>query len=96
MSLFLQLEEYHKHDIQEQHWYLAMLGVAPAHQNQGIGSLLLQPILKQADSTGLPCYLETSTEKGVRFYQRQGFEVVRRSELPGGGPHFWTMMRKPD
>lgn len=42
--------------------YLFMLGISPAYQRQGIGSLLLQPIIKQADKAGLPCYLETSTE----------------------------------
>lgn len=76
VSLFLQLEEHHKHDVPQQHWYLAILGVAPAYQSQGIGGSLLQPLLNQADSTGLPCYLETSTEGGIRFYQRHGFEVV--------------------
>lgn len=95
MSLFFQLEEHHKRDISQQHWYLAMLGVAPAYQSQGIGSSLLQLILKQADSAGLPCYLETSTDGGVRFYQRHGFEIVRTGELPGGNPRFWTMKREP-
>jgi ribosomal protein S18 acetylase RimI-like enzyme len=95
MSLFFRLEEYHKHDIQEQHWYLMMLGVAPVYQNQGIGGSLLQPILKQADSAGLPCYLETSTQSGVRFYQRHGFEIVRSGELPTGSARFWTMKREP-
>jgi ribosomal protein S18 acetylase RimI-like enzyme len=95
MSLFLRLEEYHKHDVSGQHWYLVMLGVAPAYQNQGIGSSLLQPILKQANSAGLPCYLETSTESGVRFYQRHGFEILRSGELPGGSARFWTMNREP-
>lgn len=95
MSLFFRLEEHHKHDVSGQHWYLAMLGVAPAYQNQGIGSSLIQPLLKQADSAGLPCYLETSTESGVRFYQRHRFEVVRTGELPGSNPRFWTMKREP-
>ena len=95
MSLFSRLEEHHKHDISGQHWYLAMLGVAPAYQSQGIGSSLIQLILKQADSAGLPCYLETSTEGGVRFYQRHGFEIVRTGELPGDNLRFWTMKREP-
>jgi ribosomal protein S18 acetylase RimI-like enzyme len=69
------------------------LGISPAYQRQGIGSLLLQPILKQADSEGLPCYLETSTEGGVRFYQRRGFEVVRTGGFPEDNLKFWTMKR---
>lgn len=94
MSLFLTIEEHHKHDITQPHWYLFMLGISPAYQRQGIGSLLLQPILKQADSEGLSCYLETSTEGGVRFYQRLGFEVVRTGGL-SEELKFWTMKREP-
>nr|WP_231510290.1 GNAT family N-acetyltransferase [Fischerella sp. PCC 9605] len=77
------------------HYYLEMLGVAPAYQGQGIGSLLLQPVLKQADTEGLPCYLQTTTEKAVRFYQKHGFEVLRTVELPKGGSQLWTMKRSP-
>lgn len=94
ISLFLTIEEHHKHDIPQPHWYLFMLGVSPAYQRQGIGSLLLQPIIKQADKEKLPCYLETSTEGGVRFYQRLGFEVVRTGGIPKEFK-FWTMKRSP-
>jgi len=93
--LFLTIEEHHQHDIPEAHWYLFMLGVSPAYQRQGIGSLLLQPILKQADSDRLPCYLETSTPGGVRFYERLGFKVVRTGGLPKENVKFWTMKRSP-
>lgn len=95
LSLFSMIDEHHSHDIPQRHWYLFMLGVAPSYQNQGIGSLLLQPVLKQADSEGLPCYLETSTESAVRFYQRQGFAVLWQGELPGGNSCIWTMKREP-
>lgn len=95
LSLFFTIEEHHKHDIPQAHWYLFMLGVSPTYQRQGIGSLLLQPVLHQADGDGLPCYLETSTTGGLRFYQRHGFEVVRTGGLPEGEPKFWTMKRSP-
>lgn len=95
MSLLSTMEEHHKQDMPQPHWYLAMLGVAPAYQGQRIGSSLLQPILKQAEREGLPCYLETSTQQAVRFYQKQGFEVLWMGELPGGSPSLWTMKREP-
>ena len=95
MSLFSIIEEHHKHEMQEPHWYLFMLGVEPAYQSQGIGSMLVQPVLKQADSEGLPCYLQTSTESAIRFYQRHGFEVVWKGELPGDSSYIWTMKRDP-
>lgn len=95
ISLFLTIEKHHKQDLSQPHWYLFVLGVSPTYQSQGIGSLLLQPILNQADREKLPCYLETSTEGGVRFYQRLGFEVVRTGSLPEADLKFWTMMRSP-
>ncbi len=95
ISLFLTIEKHHKQDLPQAHWYLFMLGVSPTYQSQGIGSLLLQPILDQADKEGLPCYLETSTEGGVRFYKRLGFEVVRTGGLPEADLKFWTMKRSP-
>lgn len=93
--LFLMMERHHKQDLTQPHWYLFMLGVSPTYQRQGIGNLLLQPILKQADKEGLPCYLETSTEGGVRFYKRLGFEVMRIGGLPEADLKFWTMKRSP-
>lgn len=93
ISLQSTMEEFHKRDMPQPHWYLIMLGVAPTYQGQGIGGSLLQPILNQADSEGLPCYLETSTEQAVRFYQKHGFEVLRIGEFPGNAPRLWTMKR---
>jgi ribosomal protein S18 acetylase RimI-like enzyme len=94
ISVFSIIDNYHKQDMQHPHWYLANLGVAPAYQGQGIGASLLQPVLKRADSEGLPCYLETSTSSAVRFYQRQGFEILRIPELPENAPPMWTMKRE--
>lgn len=91
-SLFRLLEKYHKQDMSVPHWYLLGLGVSPDYQGQGIGGSLIQPILKQADEQGLPCYLETDTHGAVRFYQRHGFEILRTGEEP---VQFWTMKREP-
>lgn len=41
------------------HWYLAMIGVDPLHQGQGVGVALMQPVLARADRVGMACYLET-------------------------------------
>jgi ribosomal protein S18 acetylase RimI-like enzyme len=88
-------ERLHKRDVPPRHWYLPTLGVDPPRQGQGIGSALLRPVLEMADTEGLFCYLETETEKNVLFYRRQGFEIAAEDDLPNGGPHFWTMRRKP-
>ena len=89
---FTLFEKYHKQDMSVPHWSLLGLGVSPVYQGQGIGGSLIQPILKQANEEGLPCYLETDTPGAVRFYQRHGFEIVRTGEQP---LQFWTMKREP-
>src|SRR5262249_47974275 len=58
------------------HWYLALLGVSPRRQGQGIGRALLTPVLRRADQEALPCYLETFVSENVPFYERRGFRVV--------------------
>lgn len=77
------------------HWYLAALGVDPAEQGRGLGPALLEPVLTQADTDGVPCYLETFRERTAAFYDRIGFDVVRTDAVPGGGPPFWCMVRRP-
>ena len=94
-SLFSTLIERENYEMTESYWTLSLLGVAPTHQRQGIGSLLLQPVLEQADREGLPCYLATFTEQAIAFYQKHGFVVLWQGELSGGSPYIWTMKREP-
>ncbi|MEA5597503.1 GNAT family N-acetyltransferase [Rivularia sp. UHCC 0363] len=93
LSLFTLFDKYHAQDMHQRHWYLFALGVSEAYQGQGIGRLLIQPILKSADEEGLSCYLETSTERAVSFYQKHGFKILRTEEKP---VKFWTMKREPN
>jgi ribosomal protein S18 acetylase RimI-like enzyme len=83
----------HEATASEPHWYLAMLGVSPECQGQGIGGQLLQPVLGEADRTQMPCYLETSTAAAVRFYQRNGFEIVHHGTF--SDREYWAMKRQP-
>jgi len=95
MSSLSYYERLHKRDVPPRHWYLPTLGVDPPRQGQGIGSALIRPVLARADADGLFCYLETEKERNLPFYHSHGFEVAVEDELPSGGPHFWTMRRKP-
>ena len=76
------------------HYYLSILGVDPPRQGSGIGSALLGPMLRRCDSEGVGAYLETATEKNVRFYSRHGFRVVDEVPLLKGPP-MWLMWRDP-
>ncbi len=79
----------------EPHWYLATLGTAPEHQQRGIGTALMMPVLAMADRDGMPAYLESSKERNVPFYARFGFEVVGELDSARGRPRMWRMWREP-
>lgn len=77
------------------HYYLQVMGVDPSAQGQGWGSQLLRRGTDIADRDGMPCYLETMTERNVQLYLRHGFRVVGEMRLPFGGPPVWRMWRDP-
>ena len=87
--------EIHKRCVPGRHWYLWVIGVEPARQGQGVGGMLMQPVLARADADSLPCYLETNKETNVPFYRKHGFEVVSEGEVPKRGLRVWGMLREP-
>ena len=94
LSFLKVTEDYHDQDMQTQpHWYLALMFVDPGYQGQGIGSALLKPILDQANSEKIPCYLITFTQQAVKFYQKNGFEIIRESQAAKNAPLFWNLKR---
>jgi ribosomal protein S18 acetylase RimI-like enzyme len=76
------------------HYYLAVLGTRPERQGRGLGSSLLQPVLRRCDEQGIGAYLESSKERNIPFYRRHGFEVTGEIRLPDG-PLVWSMWRDP-
>ena len=75
--------EWGRHDPIEQHWHLGPVGVMPSHQGKGIGTKLLSRFCQEVDACLSPAYLETDTDKNVRFYERFGFDVVKETEIFG-------------
>ncbi|MGK4585910.1 GNAT family N-acetyltransferase [Kitasatospora sp. HPMI-4] len=84
------------HRPEEPVWFLATVGVNPASQGRGLGSAVLRPGLDAADHAGYPVFLETSSERNVRFYERLGFTVTADIRLPDNGPRTWCMRREPN
>ncbi|HWH95989.1 MAG TPA: GNAT family N-acetyltransferase [Baekduia sp.] len=78
----------------ERHLYLAVLGVDPDRQGQGVGSQLIRPGLELCDRERLPAYLETGKQANLAFYGRHGFRVVDEIRLPKGPP-VWFLWREP-
>ncbi|NIJ36660.1 GNAT superfamily N-acetyltransferase [Sphingopyxis panaciterrae] len=74
-------------------WYLHYVGVRPEHQGKGHGGRIIRAQTAVADAEGLPCWLETATPGNVPLYERLGFITEIEWDVPGGGPHFWGMMR---
>ena len=77
------------------HWYLAVIGVEPARQGEGIGGQLLDVVLDRLDADRVPAYLETSTAANVAWYHHHGFEVQHEITPAPSGPPLWTMWREP-
>ena len=50
---------------------------------RGIGTKLLQRFCKEVDACSASAYLETDTDKNVRFYQKFNFRMVDESEIFG-------------
>ena len=79
----------------EPHWFLAMLGVDPAWQRQGLGAALMEPVFAQADREGVCCYLEAPTAENARYYANRGFRLVGETDVPASDVHIWLMRRNP-
>jgi hypothetical protein len=82
------------HELQEPHYYLAILGTDPRFQRSGAGTAALAPVLDGCDTQGLPAYLETQKEENLVYYARHRFDVVQKIEVRGCPP-IWTLRRDP-
>lgn len=72
-------------------WYLHIAGADPARQGEGLGTAVVQAGLDRIGNAA--AYLETAKRDNVGFYEKLGFRVRDEWDVPGGGPHFWSMLR---
>jgi ribosomal protein S18 acetylase RimI-like enzyme len=85
--------------VERDHWYLFLLAVDPRRHGRSIGRRLIEHGLARVDRESQSCYLETSREENLAYFERFGFEVngERVVTEPGGaGPRVWGMVRRPD
>ena len=92
-ALFAVFEEMGGYHPEMPHWYLPLIGVAPAHQGRGVGSALLHHALAAADRDGMPAYLESSNARNVPLYQRHGFALLGTIQH-GSSPPIFPMLRR--
>lgn len=89
MAVFAQMDEAHP---STPHWYLAWIGVDPAHHGHGLGSDLMSRCLQIVDGDHLPAYLDTPNPRTVPFYERHGFAVTGEWAA-GDCPPVMSMLR---
>ena len=78
------------------HWYLGYLGTRRDRQGEGLGTQMLQEVLAGLDSDGVPAYLESSNERNLSLYERNGFRLVGELQALDHGPTIWRMWREPE
>jgi ribosomal protein S18 acetylase RimI-like enzyme len=62
-------------------YYLWFLGVHPDEQHQGIGTTLLNEVIKDASNEHRTICLETSTQENIPWYQQFGFSIYNELNL---------------
>jgi GNAT superfamily N-acetyltransferase len=77
------------------HWYLFFIGIELQQRGRGIGARLMAPVLRIADTTGAPCYLETPFPQTLPFYRALGFEITSEPRPFAGAPQLWAVTRNP-
>src|SRR5262249_6507608 len=81
------------HPRQHRHGYVPFIGVRPARQGNGLGAALLQDRLAALDAAGVPAYLEASSARSQRLYQRLGFAPLHTTVTFPNGPPLFPMWR---
>ncbi|HDZ16695.1 MAG TPA: N-acetyltransferase, partial [archaeon] len=71
-----------------------IIGVSQEFQGNGFGGKLLRAIVEKAEIERKPMYLETQNEKNVSLYEKYGFHVVKKIDLPDPlNLPMWLMVR---
>jgi len=84
-----------RHPPDRDHLHLQFIGVHPGHWGRGIGSTLLARGLARADDAAWPVYLEASSQRNARLYERHGFSPFGDPMVLPDGPTVWPMLREP-
>ena len=90
------MHAYHPQDSPHEH--LALLAVRPGRQGAGLGGRLLEYRHRDLDAAGRPAYLEASTERSAKLYERHGYRHFGKPFSPGLGCDalLFPMWREPD
>lgn len=84
-SEFFPLLHSTKADIDPQNtaWYLVYIGTVPEARGKGYARRLVEPVMTCCQKEGSMIYLENSNPQNIRFYERLGFNTIRKIQLGG-------------
>ncbi|PIE33562.1 hypothetical protein CSA56_10600 [candidate division KSB3 bacterium] len=88
------MSEQSKPLIDEDAWYLSIIGILPEFQGRGLGVELVDNILRKTDRLQVSTYLETFTPRNMSFYERLGYQVAGEIHEPTTDATYWIMVRK--
>ena len=88
---FIEMAEWHP---DEPHFYLQFIGARATARGQGLGSLLLERVLRICDAESIPAYLEATTPRSAALYARHGFEQLTTIRF-ADGVSLLPMLRPP-
>jgi ribosomal protein S18 acetylase RimI-like enzyme len=83
------------HQVDVPHLHPQFLGVRPGVQEQGLGGAVFGHRLALLDAEDLPSYIEASTARSPRLYERLGYRHVGEPFAPPGGALMYPMWREP-
>lgn len=63
-------------DIPYPHIYVDFLGVKKDYQGNGRGSMLIRRVSEYAEQRNRPVMLFTNTVDDVKFYRKEGFDII--------------------
>ncbi len=73
-----------RHHPHHPHLFLWYLAAHPDHQRQGIGSMLLDHVLGEAQVADRPIYLDTTNPTNVPYYRSHGYREIGNARLLRG------------
>lgn len=87
------VNSYHPQD--HEFLYIWFIAVDKTHQSKGIASAMMREIIDKSEKEELPIYLETSEERTLKFYLKQGFEIFHTSQEEMFGFKLYFLRRLP-
>lgn len=69
--------------LDNEYYFLDLIGIAPSYEKQGYARLLLDSVLRKIDKESMSCFLETSNIKNIDYYNRFGFTLLSNYKYDG-------------